>query len=63
MAHRMRDEFFIYEVNHALTQPELWITQDPVGKGITPTEKVVEYHIRSDALRAVAQPAGSSLDS
>jgi len=58
MAHRMRDEFFIYEVNHALTQPELWITQDPVGKGVAATERVVEYHIRSDALRAVAQPAG-----
>ena len=39
MAHRMRREFFIYEVNHALTNPELWITQDPVGQGIEPTER------------------------
>ena len=62
MAHRMRDEFFIYEVDHALTQPELRIVQDPVGQGIQPTERVVEYHIRSDALRAVAQPAGSVED-
>ena len=44
MAHQMRNEFFIYEVNHALTKPELWITQDPVGQGIEPTERVVEYH-------------------
>ena len=57
MAHRMRGEFFIYEVNHALTEPELWITQDPVGKGIEATERVVEYHIKSDELRSVAQPA------
>ena len=33
MANRMREEFYIYEVNHALTEPGLWITQDPVGKG------------------------------
>ena len=57
MAHRMRGEFFIYEVNHALTEPELWMTQDPVGKGIEATERVVEYHIKSDELRSVAQPA------
>ena len=47
MAHRMRGEFFIYEVDHALTEPKLWITQDPVGKGIQATERVVEYHIDS----------------
>ena len=45
MAHRMRGEFFIYEVNHALTNPELWITQDPVGMGIEATERVLEYHV------------------
>ena len=55
MAHRMRDEFFIYEVDHALTEPKLWITQDPVGKGIQATERVVEYHIDSEELRSVAQ--------
>ena len=62
MAHRMLDEFFIYDVNHALTQPELWITQDPVGKGVAATERLVEYHIRSDALRAVAQPASGGTE-
>ena len=56
LAHRMRDEFFIYEVDHALTEPKLWITQDPVGKGIQATERVVEYHIDSEKLRSVAQP-------
>ena len=55
MAHRMRREFYIYEVNHALTSPDLWITQDPVGQGIEPTERVVEYHIGAEELRAVAQ--------
>jgi predicted nucleotidyltransferase len=30
---------------------------DPVGKGIEPTENVVEYKIRADQLRAVAGPA------
>ena len=59
MAHRMRGEFFIYEVNHALTEPELWITQDPVGKGIEPTERVVEYHISAEQLRAAAANATS----
>ena len=54
MAHRMRDEFFIYEVNYALTNPELWITQDPVGMGIEPTERVVEYHIPAKQLSRVA---------
>ena len=61
MAHRMREEFFIYEVNHALTKPELWITQDPVGKGVEPTERVVEYHIGSDQMKATAELAGVSL--
>lgn len=55
MAHRMREEFFIYEVDHALTDPQLWITRDPVGQGIEPTETVVEYRIRADQLRAVAE--------
>ena len=54
MAHRMREEFFIYEVNHALTSPELWITQDPVGKGIEPAERVVEYHIPAAQLKRTA---------
>ena len=57
MAHRMRDEFFIYEVNHALTMPELWIAQDPVGRGVEPTERVVEYHIRAQQMQAVARRA------
>ena len=56
MAHRMRDEYFIYEVDHALTKPEMRIVQDPVGKGIEPEERVVEYHIDSEQLRAAAQP-------
>ena len=60
MAHRMREEFFIYDVRHAVTKPELWITQDPVGKGIEPEEKVVEYHIRASELRAVAERADVS---
>ena len=55
MAHRMRREFFIYEVNHALTNPELWITQDPVGQGIEPTERVVEYPIPAAQLKEVAE--------
>ena len=55
MAHRMRDEFFIYEVDHALTEPELWITQDPVGKGVKATERVVEYRIEPGKLREVAK--------
>ena len=59
MANRMREEFFIYEVNHALTEPDLWITQDPVGKGIQPTERVVEYHVPVAQLRRVAANAVS----
>ena len=57
LAHRMREEFYIYEVNHALTEPQLWITQDPVGKGVEATERVVEYHIKPDELRRVAVAA------
>ncbi len=60
MAHRMREEFFIYEVDHALTQPELRIVRDPVGQGVEATEKVVEYHIRAGALRAAARPADAA---
>lgn len=62
MAHRMREEFYIYEVNHATSKPEIWITQDPVGKGIEPTERVVEYHISAGQLKAVAVPAGKEGD-
>ena len=57
MAHRMREEYFIYEVDHALTKPEMRIVQDPVGKGIEPVERVVEYHIDSGQLRKAAQVA------
>ena len=59
LAHRMRDEFFIYEVDHVLNDPKLWIAQDPVGKGIQATERVVEYHIDSEKLRSVAQPGNT----
>jgi predicted nucleotidyltransferase len=51
-ANRMRDEFFIYVVDHALSAPNLLIVQDPVGKGVEPTESVVEYSIRGEQLRA-----------
>ena len=54
MAHRMRNEFFIYEVDHVLTDPKLRITQDPVGQGIDPTAKVVEYHIPAAQLQRVS---------
>ena len=54
MAHRMRREFFIYEVNHALIKPELRIIQDPVGQGIEPTERVVEYHVPSGQIERLA---------
>ena len=57
MANRMRQEFYIYEVNHALNAPELWITRDPVGKGIEPEEKVVEYRIVAEQLQVVAERA------
>ena len=55
LAHRMRGEFYIYEVDYALTEPELRITQDPVGKGIEFTERVVEYQINPAHLRAVSE--------
>ena len=61
MAHRMRQEFFIYEVNHALTYPELWITQDPVGKGVEPNERIVEYHISAAQMKRVAAVADASV--
>ena len=61
MAHRMRREFFIYEVNYALTNPDLWITQDQVGQGIEPTEKVVEYHIPATQMKKVAK-AGKDVE-
>ena len=54
MAHRMRREFYIYEVNHALTAPELRIIQDPVGQGIEPTERAVEYHVPSMQIERLA---------
>ena len=54
MAHRMGSEFFIYEVNHALTKPELRIIQDPVGQGVEPTERVVEYHVSSTLIESLA---------
>ncbi|MCY3957105.1 MAG: helicase-related protein [Chloroflexi bacterium] len=57
MAHRMRKEFFIYEVNYALTNPSIQIVQDPVGRGLEPTEKVVEYHIKSGELALIATNA------
>lgn len=63
IAHRMRSEFFIYEVNHALSAPGLRIVQDPVGCGIEPEEKVVEYKIRAEVLTqhaVAAQTAGAS---
>jgi len=55
LAHRMREEFFIYEVDYATTKPELRIVQDPVGKGVQATERVTEYRIRAADLRAVAE--------
>lgn len=56
-AHRMREEFFIYVVDHALSAPSLWMVQDPVGKGVEPTEKVVEYHVTEAQLQAAASGA------
>jgi superfamily II DNA or RNA helicase len=53
MANRMRSEFFIYDVTDALGEPRLRIVQDPVGKGIEPEERVVEYRIAAaDLARA-----------
>jgi len=62
-AHRMREEFFIYMVDHALSDPRLWIIQHPVGRGIEVVEKVVEYQIGGDQLRAIAEPGGLEDDS
>ena len=62
MAHRMGEEFFIYDVDHALTNPQLRIVQDPVGKGIEPVERVVEYFIDSGQLQAVGESVGREAD-
>ena len=56
-ANRMRGEFFIYDVHNAISDPELWITQDPVGKGVDALERVVEYLIRADQLEGIAERA------
>ena len=37
-----------------MSQTELRIIQDPVGKGIEPTERVVEYHIPSVQIERLA---------
>ena len=58
LAHRMREEFFIYEVDHVLTKPEMRIVQDPVGKGVPAKERVTEYRISAIDLKAAAEPAG-----
>ena len=58
-AHRMGDEFFLYVVNRALKNSDLWIARDPVGKGIRSTEKVVEYHIDLAQLRVAAESGGA----
>ncbi|MYD88231.1 MAG: DUF3883 domain-containing protein [Acidobacteria bacterium] len=60
LAHRMREEFFIYEVDHALTAPELRIVQDPIGKGVPAKESVIEYRISAADLRAAAESAAPS---
>ena len=57
MAHRMREEFFIYDVDYALTNPDLRIVQDPIGKGVPARESVIEYRIQAADLRAAAEPA------
>ena len=56
----MREEFFIYEVDHSLTEPTLRIVQDPVGKGVEAVERVTEYRIKAANLRAVAESASES---
>jgi hypothetical protein len=43
----------------ALIDPRLWIVQDSVGKGIEPEEKVVQYRIRVETLRAAASAGGT----
>jgi hypothetical protein len=55
MANRLRSEYFLYEVNDAFAEPKLRIIPDPVGKGIKPVEKVVEYHIDAAQITAIAQ--------
>ena len=62
LAHRMREEFFIYEVDHALATPELRIVQDPIGKGVPAKESVIEYRITAADLRAAADPAAAVVD-
>ena len=62
MAHRMGVEFFIYDIDHALTNPQLRIVQDPVGKGIEPVERVVEYLIDSGQLQAVGESVEREAD-
>ena len=57
MAHRMRDEFYIYEVDDALTDPRLKITRDPVGRGIEAEERVVEYRIARSQIGRLAVDA------
>ena len=39
------EEFFIYEVDYALTKPEMRIIQDPIGKDVPAKESVIEYRI------------------
>ena len=56
-ANRMRDEFFIYYVTDPLKSPKLWIIQDPVGRGLEPEERIVEYRFEADQLLAVAVEA------
>ena len=60
MAQRMGGEFYIYEVNHALANAELRIIRDPVGQGIQPTERVVEYHIPMAQLERVPETVEES---
>ena len=62
MAHRMGEEFFIYDIDHALTNPQLRIVQDPVGKGIEPVERVVEYLINSGQLQAAGESVEREAD-
>ena len=45
-------------VEHAFTDPELGIDQDLVRKGIEPVEGLVEYHIPTMKMRAVALSVG-----
>lgn len=61
-AHRIRDEFYISVIDHPLSTPHRWTVRDPVGQGIEPTEKVVEYHVRPEQLRACAEQEVGSAD-